>query len=139
MFGQSGAFGHMTAAVHQGPELAGDGAEVDQGKRGRAMGMERVVVFPDAGPSWAAVRDRLSAAGCAVQMRMVDNLPAFPDEEPDEKWRELRVSLGGGMLTVRRDPGRMRVIVWGNADEALRRDQEALAKSCAEAGGGRVE
>jgi hypothetical protein len=103
------------------------------------MGMERVVVFPVAGPSWGAVRDRLSAAGAAVQMRMIDNLPAFPDEEPDEGWRELRVSLGGGMLTVRREPGRMRVLVWGNADEALRRDQEALAQACAEAGGGRVD
>jgi hypothetical protein len=103
------------------------------------MGMERVVVFPDAGPSWAAVRDRLSAAGVAVQMRMIDNLPALPEEDPEEGWRELRVSLGGGMLTLRREPGRMRVIVWGNADEVLRRDQELLARACAEAGGGRVE
>ena len=103
------------------------------------MGMERVVVFPDAGPSWAAVRDRLSAAGAAVQMRMIDNLPAFPDEDPGEGWRELRVSLGGGMLTLRREPGRMRVVVWGNADDALRREQGVLARACADAGGGRIE
>ena len=102
------------------------------------MGMERVVVFPDAGPLWAAVRDRLSAAGAALQMRMIDNMPAFPDEEPEEGWRELRVSLGGGMLTVRREPGRWRVVVWGNAEEALRRDQELIARACAEAGGGSV-
>ena len=103
------------------------------------MGMERVVAFPDAGPSWAAVRERLSAAGVAVQMRMIDNLPAFPDEDPEDGWRELRVSLGAGMLTLRREPGRMRVVVWGNADEALRQDQEKLARACAESGGGTVQ
>ena len=103
------------------------------------MGMERVVTFPDAGPSWAAVRERLSAAGAAVQMRMIDNLPAFPDEEPQDGWRELRVSLGGGMLTLRRGPGRLRVVVWGNADDAMKRDQETLVRACAEAGGGTVQ
>ena len=102
------------------------------------MGMERVITFPGTEPSWPAVRDRIAAAGGAVQMRMIDNLPAIPDEEPEEGWRELRVSLGGGMLTVRREPGSLRVVVWGNADEALRRDQEMLAKACAEAGGGAV-
>jgi hypothetical protein len=103
------------------------------------MGLERVVVFPDAGPSWPSVRDRLSAAGVAVQMRLIDNQPALPDEEPEDGWRELRVSHGNGMLTLRREPGRMHVVVWGNADDALRRDQEALARACAEAGAGRVE
>ena len=102
------------------------------------MGMERVVTFPAAEPAWPAVRDRIAAAGRAVQMRMVDNMPAFPDEEPEEGWRELRVSLGGGMLPVRRAPGRLRVVVWGNADEALRQDQELVARACAEAGGGTV-
>jgi hypothetical protein len=102
------------------------------------MGMERVVTFAGARPSWTAVRERLSAAGAGVQMRMIDNLPAFPDEEPPDNWRELRVSLGGGMLTLRCEPGRMRVIVWGNADAALLRDQETLARASAEAGGGTV-
>jgi|SRR5947209_6890058 len=100
------------------------------------MGIERVVTFPGPEPSWPAVRDRIAAGGAAVQMRMIDNTPAFPDEEPEVNWQELRITLGGGMLTIRREPGRLRVVVWGNADEALRRDQEMLAKACAEAGGG---
>jgi hypothetical protein len=103
------------------------------------MGMERVVTFPGPEPSWPSVRDRIVAAGGTVQMRMIDNMPAFPDEEPDGNWRELRVSLGAGMVTVRRETGRLRVIVWGNADEALRRDQELLATACAETGSGTVE
>jgi len=100
------------------------------------MGMEHTITFAGAEPTWPAVRDRITAAGGTVQMRMIDNQPAFPDEEPDSSWRELRVSLGGGMLTVRREPGRWHVVVWGNADEALKRDQELLARVCAEAGGG---
>jgi hypothetical protein len=100
------------------------------------MGMDRIITFSGPEPTWPAVRDRIVAASQTVQMRMIDNLPAFPDEEPEDGWRELRVSLGGGMLTLRREPGRMRVVVWGNADESLVRDQEALANACAEAGGG---
>lgn len=102
------------------------------------MGMERVIMFPNAGPTWPAVRDSIAAAGAQVQMRMIDNMPSFPDEEPEEHWQELRVSLGGGMITLRREPGRMRVIVWGNADGDLRGDQELLAQACAAAGGGMV-
>jgi hypothetical protein len=102
------------------------------------MGMERVITFPGVEPSWPAVRETIAVAGRAVQMRMIDNLPAFPDEEPETGWREMRLSLGGGMLTLRREPGRLRVVVWGNADEALQRDQELLAKACADAGGGVV-
>ena len=102
------------------------------------MGMERVVRFSDAGPTWPAIRDHLAAAGISVQMRMIDNMPAFPDEEPPSNWRDLRVSLGEGMITLRREPGQIRVIVWGNADEALRGDQEALTRACMTAGGGVV-
>lgn len=102
------------------------------------MGMERVVTFPAAEPTWPAVRDRIAAAGRLVQMRMIDNLPAFPDEEPEAGWREVRVSLGGGMLTVRREPGRWKVVVWGNADEALRADQELVARAGADEGGGTI-
>jgi hypothetical protein len=99
------------------------------------MGMERVVSFPGREPTWPDTKLRLAGAGRTVEMRMIDNMPAYPDEEPPDDWKELRVSLGAGMMTVRREPGRVRVIVWGNADEALKQDQEALARAFAEAGG----
>jgi hypothetical protein len=102
------------------------------------MGMERVVEFGGPEPSWAAVREKLAARGLTPQMRMIDGLPALPDEEPEANWRELRVAFDGGMVTLRREPGRFRVVVWGNADGALRRDQETIAAACAEAGGGTV-
>jgi hypothetical protein len=100
------------------------------------MGMTRVVKFTAAGPEWPAVRDRLIAAGAAVQMRMIDDMPAFPDEDPEPGWREIRMSLGGGMLTLRREDHAFSVVVWGNADAALQADQERLVKACAEAGAG---
>ena len=103
------------------------------------MGMVRVVTFPDAGPTWEAVRDRLTAAGVSVQMRMIDNMPAFPDEAPELDWKELRVSLGGGMITLRREAEKWSAVVWGNADEALRADQDRLAQASAAAGGGTVQ
>jgi hypothetical protein len=102
------------------------------------MGMERVVTFPGNAPSWPAIRDQLTKSGITPQMRMIDNMPAFPDEEPDEGWTELRVSLGGGMVTLHREPGQIRVIVWGNADAALQHDQETVARACADAGSGVV-
>jgi hypothetical protein len=102
------------------------------------MGMERLVTFSGAEPSWSSIRARLAAAGSTPQMRMIDNMPAFPDEEPEGSWTELRVSLGGGMVTLRREPGRIRVVVWGNADAGLQRDQETVAQACSDAGGGKV-
>jgi hypothetical protein len=100
------------------------------------MGMERVVSFSGPPPTWSETKSRLSGTRRTVEMRMIDNMPAYPDEEPPDDWKELRVTLGAGIVTVRREPGRVRVIVWGNADEALKADQEALARAFAEAGGG---
>ena len=100
------------------------------------MGMERTIVFAEATPAWTAIRENLVAAGYWPQMRMIDNMPAFPDEIPEDNWSDLRVSLGTGMVTLRRGPNRLAVIVWGNADEVLQRDQDAIAQACASAGNG---
>lgn len=94
------------------------------------MGMERTITFSDEPPTWPSIVAKLTAAGHAVQMRMIDNMPAFPDEEPDLGWRELRVSLGAGMITLRHDANQIRVIVWGNADGATLAHQEAIANAC---------
>lgn len=93
------------------------------------MGMERVVAITGE-LNWTTIRDRLSAAGHSVQMRMIDNMPAFPDEEPEAGWQELRVSLGAGMITIRREPTQIRVVVWGNADSTTLAHQEAIATAC---------
>ena len=98
------------------------------------MGMDQTVSFAGAGPDWAAVRDLLARHGYPVQMRMIDGQLAFPDEEPPEGWRELRVGTPQGMVTLRRGGGAVVCVTWGNADAALRQAWNALAWGWAEAG-----
>src|SRR5438105_7269407 len=104
------------------------------------MGMEQAVTFAaGAGPAWEPVRDLLTGRGYPVQTRMIDGELAFPDETPPEAWRELRVGTPGGMVTVRREPGRVMCVTWGNAGGEMLRAWNALTWAFAEAGGGRVE
>jgi hypothetical protein len=62
-------------------------------------------------------------------------MPAFPDETPEPTWNELRVGLSAGMVTVRRTPGGLSCVVWGNADAALRTSWDKLCWACAADGG----
>jgi hypothetical protein len=104
------------------------------------MGMEQVVTFSaGATASWPALRALLSRHGFPVQLRMIDGELAFPDEQPPEGWTELRVGTPQGMVTLRRQPDRMQVVTWGNADQALRQAWNALAWAVAEVTGGWVE
>ena len=83
------------------------------------MGVERLVRCPAGVPGWATVAARLTAAGHAPAVRMIDGLPAFPDEEPPADWRELRFAVGGCMVTVHRAAGGVRLVTWGTGDPAL--------------------
>ena len=103
------------------------------------MGMQKIIHFPAAPPAWTKARDLLAAQGRALQIRMIDGQLAFPDEEPSELWRELRLSTPQGMITVQREANRLALVVWGNADEGLRQQWNVLASAFAEAGGGTVE
>lgn len=91
------------------------------------MGLERQISFTTL-PTWETLRTRFAAAGFQLQMRMIDNMPAFPDEVPDADWSEVRFTLGRGMLTLRRAGTALSVIVWGNADAALQQDQAAVVQ-----------
>ena len=85
------------------------------------MGMEQVVNFaPGRRLPGRPLRDLLSQHGFPVQLRMIDGELAFPDEQPPEGWTDLRVGTPQGMVTLRRQPDRMQVVTWGNADQALR-------------------
>jgi hypothetical protein len=103
------------------------------------MGMEQTVTFPAARmPAWPAVRDLLAQRGLAVLARMIDGQLAFPDEEPSPTWHELRVGTAQGMVTVRREPDQVRLVVWGNADAGLRQLWNTLTWAYAEAGSGQI-
>ena len=103
------------------------------------MGMEQAVRFRTSPPAWTTVRDLLAARGYAWQVRMIDGQLAFPDEQPPETWRELRLGTPQGMVTVRREANRLVFVTWGNADAGMLEQWNALASAFAEAGGGAVE
>src|SRR5438067_2372044 len=104
------------------------------------MGVELNVAFPGrAVPAWPGVAELLARQGWPVQMRMIDGELAFPDEQPPDTWREIRVAAGGAMITARRGEHEVRLVAWGNADEAQRRLWQALAWAFAIAGGGLVQ
>ncbi len=103
------------------------------------VGAERVIRFSADVPSWPAIAEKLAAAGEQPILRMIDGLPAFPDETPDPAWRELRVSLCGGMVTLRRDDGAIRCVVWGDGDAALTASWDACCQAVDAAGGPRSD
>jgi len=101
--------------------------------------MDQTVTFASQRvPAWPAVRDLLQQRGFPVQLRMIDNQLAFPDELPPDDWRELRLGTPPGMVTLRRGADRIAFVVWGNADAAMRQAWNAVVWAWAEAGGGQV-
>ncbi len=91
------------------------------------MGVERTILHePDLLPDWAVVRGLLIANGETATIRMIDGLPAFPDEIPDATWHELRVGLTGGMVTVKRRVGQLLCVTWGTGEPALVRSWNLL-------------
>jgi hypothetical protein len=97
------------------------------------MGMDQKIVFPpEKLPPWPQLVDHCAKHNVPLQMRMIDGELAFPDETPPHDWRELRVGAPAGMITLKRDADGITLVIWGNADEALRRDWNALAAALRE-------
>jgi hypothetical protein len=104
------------------------------------MGLEIRIRTSDESPiAWPSVRDRLIELGDTPRLTMIDGELAFPDEEPPSAWRELRIGLIGGMVTVRRLPDGVAVVVWGNADAALIRSWKMAALAIAEISHGSID
>ncbi len=103
------------------------------------MGLERRVKFPNPPAlDWPRLVADLTARGQSPSLRMIDDLPAFPDEVPDAAWRELRLGFAAGMVTVRRVGSDLACVVWGTADPELAAAQLAVAEALAGQGGGAV-
>ena len=96
------------------------------------MGMSRSIAVSGTGPGWAELHSALVGLGLPPAVRMIDSLPAFPDEIPEETWRELRLGFATGMVTLRRQPGEWTCTIWGNADAELTRAWEACCTVIAE-------
>jgi hypothetical protein len=103
------------------------------------MGQQRTIRFPGGQtPSWDAIRGQLLRVEPEVAIRMIDGMPAFPDEVPEPGWNELRVGLPAGMVTVRRQGADLVCVVWGDAGGALARAWDWVSWACAAAGTGEV-
>lgn len=83
------------------------------------MGLDRTVNLPAGVPAWNVIAGRATRAGLPLAVRMIDGELAFPDEVPPADWREVRVSVDAGMITLRRLPDGVQLVVWGNADPRL--------------------
>jgi hypothetical protein len=104
------------------------------------MGLEQTVVFSThAVPVWRQVQHLLASRGFPLQIRMINDQLAFPDEMPEEPWRELRVGTAADMVTLRRGPDRVTLVTWANADVPLVRMRNAIAWALAEAGAGHIQ
>jgi hypothetical protein len=90
------------------------------------MGMQETIAFSTGIPQWPAIDAATRSAGLPLFIRMIDNLPAFPDEVPEEGWKELRVASSNGMMTLRQTKSGLDCIVWGNAEQALQSDWRRL-------------
>lgn len=103
------------------------------------MGMDQSVTFASGQvPPYPAVSALLAQRGFPVQMRMIDGNLAFPDEVPEDNWREIRLGTPQGMVTDRREPGRVVCVTWGNADAALLQAWNAVVWAFAAAGDGQI-
>ncbi len=103
------------------------------------MGMQQVIDYPEARvPGWPRIQQALAELGLTPPIRMIDGLPAFPEEVPEDSWQELRLGLEGGMITLRRDPVTLTVVTWGNAAETLKAEFATVIQACVRAGGGTV-
>jgi hypothetical protein len=96
---------------------------------------QKVVCSPERMPSWPALAQLLAGRGIPLTLRMIDNQLAFPDEEPPADWQELRVSTPAGMVTLRREPDDVRLVIWGNADPELLHCWSALSSAITELAG----
>ncbi len=103
------------------------------------MGMEhKVNIARSTAIVWTELTAQCTARAFPLQLRMIDGELAFPDETPPHDWRELRVSTSGGMITLRRDNEAIGVVVWGNADDAMRQAWNALTLVLARVTGGSI-
>ncbi len=109
------------------------------------MGMEREIAVPQGvDVAWQDIAQCLQEHNYPVEMRMIDNELAFPDETPPDNWKEIRLGTPPGMITIRRSQTevgatqKLQVVIWGNAEEEMLAAWNVLTWACAEAVGGLV-
>src|SRR4051794_17704984 len=91
------------------------------------MGMEILVPRPHTSGVLPALLDALAAGGFRSSLIMVDGQLVMPNAPPPPAWRDVRLRTPGGTVTLARREGGIAVVVFGNADDALRAAQLRIA------------
>jgi hypothetical protein len=97
------------------------------------MGLE--VVVPRTGA--CAIADlvkRLAQGGLSAQVLMVDGNLHGPNAPVKDDWRDVRLKLAAGTLSLKRRPDGIAVVVFGNADAALTDAQRQVAAALSSLG-----
>jgi hypothetical protein len=76
-----------------------------------------------------ALLHRLADAGLPSTLAMVDNVLQGPGATPPPSWRDVRLRTPAGMVTLRRVPSGVAIVVFGNADGPLRDAQRTIAET----------
>jgi hypothetical protein len=92
------------------------------------MGLE-VVVPRVSSVGLATLLDRLVTAGLPSTLAMVDNVLQGPGATPPSAWRDARLRTPAGIVTLRRVPSGVAVVIFGNADDSLRAAQRTIAET----------
>ncbi|MBJ7345528.1 MAG: hypothetical protein JHD09_09645 [Gemmataceae bacterium] len=95
-------------------------------KRDPIMGMEIEVKV--AGLGWNKISGAMAKFEPKGTIRMADGQLTFPDEEPPTDWKELRIALPAGMVTIKRTPTGAMIVTWGNVSQELIQQRDLFAK-----------
>ena len=90
------------------------------------MGMEIEVRVM--GIDWNKISAALARFEPKGTIRMADGQLTFPDEEPAPEWKELRIALPAGMVTIKRNPTGLTLVTWGNVSPELIDQRDLFAK-----------
>jgi hypothetical protein len=73
--------------------------------------------------------ERLAAAGHPSTVAMVDGVLLGPGARPPPTWRDARLRTPAGVVTLRRAPEGVAIVVFANAEAGLRAAQQAVAEA----------
>ena len=81
----------------------------------------------------------LASIGDGWKLRLVDGLPAFPDEAVPSEFHEVRLALSGEMVTVVSEPFGYRLVTWSFVSPEFQNAVNRLAERLVFTGGGTIE
>lgn len=89
------------------------------------MGMEIEVAV--SGINWSIISQAMGKFEPKGILCIADGQLTFPDEEPGANWKELRIKLPEGMVTIKKNQVGLTLITWGNVSPELISQRDLFA------------